>query len=83
MLSFALFEPGCTAIPDDLAARKCARSFDIALKGTLAVVILAKQRGMIPSAAQVLRALQAAGLRLHSRVIRIALEKSVGETWED
>ncbi|NLS78195.1 MAG: DUF3368 domain-containing protein [Chloroflexi bacterium] len=82
VLSLALSEPGWTAILDDRAARKCANSLAIPVKGTLAVVILAKQRGLIPSAAEVLRALQAAGLRLDTQVIRSALERGAGETWE-
>lgn len=57
VLSYALEEPGRTVILDDAAARKCARSFDLRLKGALAVIILAKQRKLIPSAADVLRSL--------------------------
>jgi predicted nucleic acid-binding protein len=83
VLSWALSEPGWTAILDDLAARKCASSFALGLKGTLAVVILAKRRGLVPSAAKVLRALQAAGLRLDGEIIRVALERGAGETWEE
>jgi predicted nucleic acid-binding protein len=67
---------------DDRAARKCALSFSIPFKGTLAVVILAKKRGLISSAAEVMRALQTAGLRLEDDVIRAALQHSAGEDWE-
>ncbi|MBU0705475.1 MAG: DUF3368 domain-containing protein [Chloroflexi bacterium] len=81
VLSFALAEPGWTAILDDAAARKCARSFGLSLKGTLAVVILAKQRELIPSAADVLRSLLGIGFRLDERVIREALSRTVGEVW--
>ncbi len=48
VLSIALAEPGWTAILDDAAARKCARSFSLSVKGTLAVVLLARQKGLIP-----------------------------------
>ena len=44
VLAHALANPNWTAVLDDNAARKCARSFSIPVKGTLAVVILAKQR---------------------------------------
>ena len=81
VLSFALAETGWTAILDDAAARKCARSFGLSLKGTLAVVILAKQREFIPSAADVLRSLLRIGFRLDERVIREALSRTVGEVW--
>jgi predicted nucleic acid-binding protein len=38
VLSYALANSGWTAVVDDNAARKCARSFAISAKGTLAVV---------------------------------------------
>jgi predicted nucleic acid-binding protein len=81
VLSYALSNPGWIAIIDDQAARKCARSFSIPIKGTLAVVILAKKQGLIPSAADVMRSLQAAGLRVDEEVIRTALKQTVGENW--
>jgi predicted nucleic acid-binding protein len=81
VLSLAASEPGWTAILDDAAARRCARSFSIEIKGTLAVVILAKQRGLIPSAADVIRLLQNAGYRIDNRVVRAALSRTVNETW--
>jgi predicted nucleic acid-binding protein len=59
VLSFALSNPDWTAILDDDAARRCAKSFSLPIRGTLSVVILAKQYGLIESAARVLRALQA------------------------
>ena len=81
VLSYALSNSGWIAIIDDLAARKCARSFSIPFKGTLAVVILAKKQGLVTSAADIMRSLQAAGLRLDEEVIRTALKQTVGETW--
>jgi predicted nucleic acid-binding protein len=81
VISFALNNSGWTAILDDNAARKCARTFAIPLKGTLAVVLLAKVRGLIPSAADVLRQLQHNGFRLKDSVVREALLRTVGESW--
>jgi predicted nucleic acid-binding protein len=81
VLSYALANQTWTAIIDDQAARKCARSFSIPVKGTLAVVILAKKRGLVGSAADVMRSLQAAGLRLDDDLIRIALKQTVDEEW--
>ncbi len=63
-------------------ARRCARSFSVPLKGTLAVVILAKQRGLIPSATEVLRALLSNGFRLDETIIREALARTVREPWD-
>lgn len=58
VLSFLWQNKEWAGILDDGAARKCARSFGLSIKGTLAIVLLAKQHGIISSAAQVIRALQ-------------------------
>lgn len=81
VLSFALAQPGWTAILDDAAARRCARSFLVPLKGTLAIVILAKQHGLVASAAQTLQTLRSVGFRLDDQTIREALDRTVGEVW--
>jgi predicted nucleic acid-binding protein len=81
VISLALSEPGYTVILDDAAARRCARSFSLRMKGTLAVIILARQRDLIPSAATVLRQLQAEGFRLDDEIIRQALASTVQEEW--
>lgn len=81
VLAYALVHPGWIAILDDGAARKCAKTFGIPLKGTLAVIILAKKRGLIPSAAKVLHEVQEAGLRLDDGLIRAVLRQTVGEDW--
>lgn len=81
VLSYALSNPGWSAILDDRVARNCARSYSIPFKGTLAVVILAKQQGVVDSAARVMRSLQVAGLRLDDAVIRHVLKQTVGEDW--
>jgi predicted nucleic acid-binding protein len=47
----------------------------------LAIIILAKQLGLIDSAANVMRALQASGLRLEDDIIRQVLRDIVGENW--
>lgn len=64
-----------TVILDDAVARRCARSFGLRLKGTLAVIILARQRGLISSLLNI-------GFRLDENVIRDALSRTVGERWE-
>lgn len=81
VLSYALSNPGWIAVLDDRAARTCARSYSIPYKGTLAVVVLAKQEGEIKSAANVMRSLQAAGLRLDEAIVRQVLKQIVGEDW--
>jgi predicted nucleic acid-binding protein len=81
VLSYALSNPGWVAVLDDRAARTCAKSYSIPCKGTLAVVILAKQAGVIDSAADAMRLVQAAGLRLDDAIVRQALKQIVGEDW--
>ena len=80
VISYALEHPTWTAILDDGAARKCAVSFDIRVKGSLAIVILAKRRGLISSAKQTLRAMQEVGWRLDEHTIRDVL-KGIEEDW--
>jgi predicted nucleic acid-binding protein len=79
VLAHALADSTWTAIVDDGAARRCARSFDIPVKGTLAIVVLAKQRGLISSAAGILKQLVSDGFHTDERVVREVLERSVGE----
>jgi predicted nucleic acid-binding protein len=81
VLSWALIEPGWTAILDDASARKCAHSFAIPVKGTLAIVLQAKRQGLIASAAEILRALRATGFRIDDQVVREALKRTVDEEW--
>jgi predicted nucleic acid-binding protein len=81
VLSFALENSGWTAIIDDRVARKCAISFNIPIKGSLAIVVLAKKRRVIPSAKSLLHAMQDAGLRLDDALIRKVLKETVNEDW--
>lgn len=82
VLSYAFANPEFVAVLDDGAARRCARSLSLPVTGTLAVVILAKQHGLIESAAQVLHALRGVDFRLDDKVIRDALARTVGEKWK-
>lgn len=81
VLATVLSQPQWVAILDDGAARRCARSFSVSVLGTLAVVILAKQHGLIESAARVLDDLRRADFRLNENLIREVLARTVGETW--
>lgn len=79
VLSFALSEPEFTAVIDDLAGRKCANSLNISVMGTISLVLVAKQMGVVTSAAQVIRALQAADLRIQPEIIRNVLKSGANE----
>jgi predicted nucleic acid-binding protein len=79
VLSWALTHPEYEAILDDLAARKCARSLGIPLRGTVGIILLAKKRNYISKAAPLIESLIDAGLRFEMKWITEALEL-VGES---
>jgi predicted nucleic acid-binding protein len=82
VLSHALANPDWKAIIDDGAARRCAHTLNIPLAGTLAIILAARQKQMIPAAAPVLRALLAHGFRVDEPTLRQALWQTVGESWQ-
>lgn len=73
VLAWAHAYPGTEAIIDDLAARRCAATFTIPVRGTLGLVLTAKQRGRIPAARPVLLQLRQGGMYLSDRVMNQAL----------
>ncbi|MDP2792816.1 MAG: DUF3368 domain-containing protein [Sulfurisoma sp.] len=73
VLAHALGNPGMVAIIDDGAGRRCAEVLGVPLSGTLGLVLLAKQRGMIPSARQVVATLKQHGMFLSEKTIDQAL----------
>ncbi len=81
VLAYAIANPDWTVILDDGAARRCAQTFSIAMKGTLGIVILARKHGLVPSASDLLRQLRAIGFRTNDRVVADALQRTVGEEW--
>jgi predicted nucleic acid-binding protein len=80
VLAVALERRPATAVLDDAAARACANALRVPVIGTLGVVVRARKQGLIPSAADLLTALRAAGLYLDDDVVKAALE-TVGESW--
>lgn len=66
------------AIIDDLAGRKCAASLGIPVRGTLGIVLAAKQRGLIAAARPVIEDMMSAGLYLSRRVLEHALRRVGG-----
>ena len=73
VLAYALQTPGMVAIIDDGAGRRCAEVLGVPLSGTLGLVLLAKQRGMIPSARPVVATLKQHGMFLSEKMIDQAL----------
>lgn len=73
VLAWAYAHPGAEAIVDDLAARRGAASLNVPVRGTLGLVLTAKQRGTISFARPVLEQLRQSGMYLSDRVLNQAL----------
>jgi predicted nucleic acid-binding protein len=74
VLSWAHQNPGFEAAVDDRAARNCASAFGIPVRGTIGVVLLAKQNGHISEVGSLLDQLVKSGLRIDAKVRRKALD---------
>ncbi len=73
VLTWGYTHPGTEVILDDLAGRRCATTLGIPIRGTLGLVLTAKQRGEIPAARPVLEQLRLSGMYLSDRVMNQAL----------
>ncbi|MFN0121147.1 MAG: DUF3368 domain-containing protein [Blastocatellia bacterium] len=62
VLAFAMSHPDYLAVIDDAAGRRCARSLNIRVSGTVGLLILAKRRGVIDTVMPGIQALRQAGL---------------------
>jgi predicted nucleic acid-binding protein len=81
VLALALERPGCSAVLDDGAARRCARALGLSFLGTLGAVLRAQKASLIPLAVPVLKSLQNVGLHLDNHTVQSALEQVSGEHW--
>lgn len=81
VLAIAYERPGCVAIIDDLAARRCAETLGVPLRGTIGLVLRARREGLITSAADTLRILRSHGMYLSDRIVRQVLAL-VGESFD-
>jgi len=73
VLTWAYGNPAVEVIIDDLAARRCATALGISVRGTLGIVLIAKQQGIIPYARPVIEKLRLCGMYLSDKVINQAL----------
>jgi predicted nucleic acid-binding protein len=73
VLAAALTDPDCEAILDDRHARRCAQALKIGVRGTLGLIILAKQIGSISSARPIVENVRQVGLFLTDDVANQAL----------
>jgi len=70
VLSYCFSNPGYAAIVDDLAAKKCAGTFSLKSKGTLAVLVIAKKNKLIPEIKPVLDRIIDYGFRVSPRLYK-------------
>ncbi|WP_295392744.1 DUF3368 domain-containing protein [uncultured Thiodictyon sp.] len=70
--------PESTAVIDDLAGRRCAEALGLSLRGTVGLVLAAKQTGRLAAARPVLEHLRDSGMYLSDAVLQRAL-RWVGE----
>jgi predicted nucleic acid-binding protein len=75
VLAVAFQEPGCGVVLDDRAARRCAARLSIPMIGTIGIVALARQRGILKAAAPIYQALRAAGLFLSPAIMKAVLSQ--------
>ena len=64
VLTWAYVNRNSEAIIDELAARRCASTLGIPVRGTLRLVLTAKQRGIIPAARSIIEQLLTKGMYL-------------------
>lgn len=73
VLAYAYANPGVTAIIDDGPGRYCAETLGLPLRGTLGLVMIAKNKGFIPAARPIVALLKQHGMYLSESVIDRAM----------
>jgi predicted nucleic acid-binding protein len=79
VLAVALDQPGSMVILDDQPARRCARVLNIPTQGTLGLVLVAKQQGLILAVRPVLGELRQAGMYMSDQLENQVLD-AAGES---
>ena len=78
MLALALAQPGSEVVLDDLTARRCAQENGLCLQGTISLVLLGRQCGLVPAVGPVIDQLRGMGMYLSNRFVAEVL-KTAGE----
>jgi predicted nucleic acid-binding protein len=72
VLSWAYQNPGYEAVLDDRAARNCALSLNLPVRGTMSLILLAKKGGHLKDITPILLQLEQAGFRIGPNIISAA-----------
>ena len=83
VISYARQHKDYDVVIDDAAARNCARSVGLRIRGTLGVIVLARQEGLLDAAGPLLRQMPAAGLHIHPRLLAEAMRLAGEEPTQD
>lgn len=78
VISYALAHAGTEAVLDERSARTCARALGVRVRGTLGLLVLAKQEGAIQEVRPYVEAILAGGYHLGADLVARVLAK-VGE----
>jgi predicted nucleic acid-binding protein len=78
VLEWAIANPGSGVLIDDQAARHAAAVLSIPHQGTLGLVVIAKQQGLIATARPIVEKLRQQGMYLSDQIMNQALAQ-VGE----
>ena len=76
VISWALLHRGFKTLLDDRQGRIWAKRLNVPLLGSLGVVVLLKQRGLIPNAALALQKICAAGGYVSAAALHAALQQA-------
>ncbi len=76
VLAVALEQPDSEVVLDDLAARKSARALGLPLQGTLGLILVARQVGMVPEVKPVLEQLRGLGMYLSDHLFAQTLAQA-------
>ena len=76
VVALALSTPNAVAVIDDLLGRKCAGAHGVPVRGTIGIVLAAKEKGYIPRVRPVMEDLLGAGLYLSRRVLDQVLQRA-------
>ena len=72
VLSWAYQNPGYEVILDDRAARNCALSLNLPVRGTISLILMAKRNGYLKEITSILLQLEQAGFRISPPIISAA-----------
>ncbi len=74
VIAWAYLNSGNEVIVDDQAARKCAQMFNIHVRGTMGILLLAKKRGLLQKIKPLLEDLAKSGLYIRPNLGKTILE---------